>query len=380
MKDLLLFSSDFPPNDGGIARLCSEIAAGCTRAGVEVLVIAPAPRKGIPTPPSRIRELRVSRPRPWREWNSYRALHDRIGRGPVVCGLWYPDGLLAQAAGARPRVILAHGSELMPSRARWRREIWRRVQRRVCEAADLVVANSEYTRKLVLERAPGANALALPLAVDHERFSPGDREEAKRRFGVANRVVLSTVSRLHAYKGHDVVLRAIAATSERSRRNLVYLIAGKGPHQGELERQVTELGLAEQVRFLGFVPEDDLPDLYRASDLFLLCTREAAERQEVDGFGLVFLEAQACGTPVIGTRTGGIPDAVKEGEGGWLIEQDDAAALSRFLCQLVDDPTAFLVAGKRARKRVERECTWEHYVRRFVGALESLEMPARRAK
>jgi phosphatidylinositol alpha-1,6-mannosyltransferase len=144
-----------------------------------------------------------------------------------------------------------------------------------------------------------------------------------------------------------------------------------------LERQVAELGLSEQVRFLGFVPEDDLPDLYRASDLFLLCTREAAERQEVEGFGLVFLEAQACGTPVVGTRTGGIPDAVKEGEGGWLIGQDDTAALSGLLSQLVDDPAAFLAAGKLARERVERQCTWEQYVRRFIGALESLEMPTR---
>jgi phosphatidylinositol alpha-1,6-mannosyltransferase len=380
MRDLLLLSFDYPPNDGGIARLCSEIAAGCTRVGVDVQVITPAPRKGIPAPPLIACELRVRYPRPWREWDGFRALQDRVSRGPVVCGLWYPDGLLAQVAGARPRVILAHGSELMPSKARWRRDIWRRLLRRVCEAADLVVANSEYTRKLVLEKAPRANAVAIPLAVDHERFCPGDGEKAKRQFGVANKVVLSTVARLHAFKGHDVVLRAIAASSERTRRDMVYLIAGKGPHQSELERQVAELGLTEQVRFLGFVAEDELPDLYRASDLFLLCTREVVERQEVDGFGLVFLEAQACGTPVIGTRTGGIPDAVKEGEGGWLIEEDDAAALSMLLSQLVDDPTLFVATGKRGRERVERECTWENYVRRFVGALESLEMKGRRAK
>ncbi len=145
----------------------------------------------------------------------------------------------------------------------------------------------------------------------------------------------------------------------------------EGPHQGGLERQVTELGLAEQVRFLGFVPEDDLPDLYRASDLFLLCSREVIEHQEGEGFGLVFLEAQACGTPVIGTRTGGIPDAVKEGEGGWLIGQDDSAMLARILSSLADDPEPFRKAGQEARKRVERECTWEHYMRRFTSALEA---------
>lgn len=366
-----MFSYDYPPNVGGIARLCSEIATGWARAGADVQVIAPAARTGTPTLPLRIREIRLSRRRLWWEWNSYRALRDRICRGPVICGLWYPDGLLAQAADARPRVILAHGFELMPSKARWRREIWRQMLRCVCESADLVVANSECTRKLVLESAPRAKAMAIPLGVDYRRFSPGKGEEAKRRFGVANKVVLTSASRLQAYKGHDVVLRAIAACSERSRRNFIYLIAGTGPHQGELERQVTELGLAEQVRFLGFVPEDDLPDLYRASDLFLLCSREVIERQEIEGFGLVFLEAQACGTPVIGTRTGGIPDAVKEGEGGWLIAQDDSAMLARILSSLADDPEPFRKAGQEARKRVERECTWEHYMRRFTSALEA---------
>src|ERR1035437_7474412 len=322
MKDLLLFSYDYPPNDGGIARLCSEIAAGCARGGMDVQVIAPAPRNGTPVPPPRTRELRVRRSRPWRGGDSYPALRDRPPLGPVICGLWYPDGLLAQAAGARPRIILAHGFELAPSKARWRRPIWRRMMRSVCESADLVVANSDYTLGLLLEGAPKAKAVTIPLGVDHERFSPGDTLEAKRRFDVANKVVLSSVSRLEAYKGHEVVLRAIAALSEHSRRSLVYLIAGRGPYQYELERKVAGLGLAEQVRFLGFVPEDNLPDLYRASDLFLVCSRKVIEHQDVEGFGLVFLEAQACGIPVIGTRTGGIPDAVKEGEGGWLIEQD----------------------------------------------------------
>jgi phosphatidylinositol alpha-1,6-mannosyltransferase len=95
---------------------------------------------------------------------------------------------------------------------------------------------------------------------------------------------------------------------------------------------------------------------------------------------LVFLEAQACGIPVVGTRTGGIPDAVKEGEGGWLIEQGDVAALSRFLSRLVDDPTEFVEAGKRARNRVVQQCTWEHYMRQFIASLESLEMPDEGAK
>jgi phosphatidylinositol alpha-1,6-mannosyltransferase len=259
----------------------------------------------------------------------------------------------------------------MPTEARWRRSLWGRMLRNVCESANLVVANSEYTRKLVIKKAPRARVVAVPLAVDHERFSPGDRADARRRLGLTGKIVLSSVCRIHAYKGHDVALRAMAAISERERKNMVYLIAGKGPHRDEVERLATELGLTAHVRFLGFVPEEELPYLYRASDLFLLCTRESAERREVEGFGLVFLEAQACGTPVVGVRTGGIPDAVKEGEGGWLIEQDDVVAVSKILSRLVDGPAAFREMGARARERVERECTWDQYMRRFVCAMES---------
>jgi phosphatidylinositol alpha-1,6-mannosyltransferase len=241
----------------------------------------------------------------------------------------------------------------------------------VCESADLVVAISEYTRRLTLEAAPRATVVTVPLGVNHEHFCPGDKELAKKRFGADGKVVLSSVSRLQAYKGHETVLRALAELPERQRNRVVYLIAGKGPCGDELRKLASDLGLSEQVRFLGFVPEEDLPDLYRASDLFVLCTRETSEQQEVEGFGLVFLEAQACGTPVVGTRTGGIPDAMKEGEGGWLIEQDDAEALSKILLGLAGDPESFRTAGLAARRRVERECTWGHYIDRFRTVLEA---------
>jgi phosphatidylinositol alpha-1,6-mannosyltransferase len=245
------------------------------------------------------------------------------------------------------------------------------MMRSVCESADLVIANSEYTLEKLLESAPKAKAVAIPLGVNHEHFCPGDTGAAKRRFRVADKLVLSSVSRLEGYKGHDVVLRAIAACSECIRERLVYLIAGKGPHRGALEQQVVELGLSNQVRFLGFVPEENLPDLYRASDLFVICSREIIGNQDVEGFGLVFLEAQSCGTPVVGSRTGGIPDAVKDGHGGWLIAQDDSAMLARIVTSLAEDPERFRKAGQEARRRIELDCTWDKYMSRFASALKA---------
>jgi phosphatidylinositol alpha-1,6-mannosyltransferase len=129
------------------------------------------------------------------------------------------------------------------------------------------------------------------------------------------------------------------------------------------------LGPAELVRWLGYVPEVDLPDLYRSADLFLLCTREDRGQAEVEGFGLAFLEAQACGIPVVGTRTGGISDAVAEGQGGWLIDQDNTGALAAILADLVETPAEFERMGRIARERVEQECTWDHYIDRFIQAV-----------
>jgi phosphatidylinositol alpha-1,6-mannosyltransferase len=366
----LLFSFDYPPNDGGISRLCGEIVTAWNRRGTGVHVLAQrmGARVGA-TPVPRVPEVRVAANRPWREFNAFQVLR-RTGTGNlVVSGIWYPEGLLALLAGARPLVILAHGSELMPTRERWRRRIWRELLRYVCESADLIVANSEYTRRLVLRVAPRARVAAVPLGVDHLRFTPGNRSLAKKRFAISQELVISSVSRVHAYKGHDIVLQALASIPEPIRRQIVYIVAGVGPDLAALHTRASKLDVMEQVRFLGFVPEQDLPDLYRASDLFLLCTRETAHDQEVEGFGMAFLEAQACGTPVVGTRTGGIPDAIREGDGGWLIDQDDVDALGSILLKLADNPDEFREAGLMARRRVERECTWNHYMQQFRAVL-----------
>jgi phosphatidylinositol alpha-1,6-mannosyltransferase len=318
---------------------------------------------------SMLSEIRVPAHRPAREWRSFLWLRMQPRDIPVICGVWYPEGLVALLSGASRRVILAHGAELLPPVAKWRRPLWAILQRWVLESADLVVANSEYTRKLVLTVAPNARVEAIPLAVDHERFAPGDRISAKQRLGLVGKQVICTVSRIHRYKGHEVVLRAISQLSPNEHAVLAYLVVGAGPYEEELKKLAVQLGLNSVVRWCGFVSEDDLSLVYRASDLFVLCTQEALAERAVEGFGLVFLEAQACGTAVVGTRTGGICDAVKDGEGGWLIEENDTTALTNILRQLVHSPETVRTAGVQARQRILREFTWDHYMKRFSVAI-----------
>lgn len=368
----ILLSFDYPPHDGGIARLCAQLVKGLSNQGVpiDVLTVAGLGVDGTQVPA--VPEWRVTSRRPWCELAILRRLRRRRGTGTLLCDLWYPAGALGVLAGFRPLVILAHGAELRFSPRDPRKPLWAWLRRFVLEHADLVIANSTYTSGLVRSAAPNARVASVRLSVDHERFSPGDRAKARRRFRIPEekRVILS-VSRLWRYKGHDVVLRALSHLSDEIQERFIYVIAGKGPDEESLRHEANRLNLDSVVRWLGYVPEDDLPDLYRCADLFVLCTRDSSVDGRIEGFGLVFLEAQACGVPVVGTRSGGIPDAVEEDEGGWLIAQDADNELADILQLLASDPLAFAQMGRKGRSRVEREMTLDGYITRMRSVLSS---------
>lgn len=377
----LILSFDYPPLGGGISRLCAELARKLAqRVPDQVQVLSQRARAPQWFEAAEgTHEVRVPASRPARELQAVRELRRlQTGSAPgadpwVICGLWYPEAILAGLAGFKKRVIFAHGAELLPARARWRRALWRKLARASLDGARLVIANSHFTAALVRKLAPKAHVVALPLGVDAEKFKPLDRAECRRRFGADRELVIGSVSRLHRFKGHETVFRALQSLPPEARSRIRYLIAGTGPDRAYLERQATSLGVADCVRWLGHVADSALPALYSALDLFTLCTRQEENDQNVEGFGLVFLEAQACGTPVVGTRTGGIPDAIHPGEGGWLIEQDDHTALSSLLSEALTDPAKLSEAGKRARARVERECTWQHFVQKFWEELQKAE-------
>jgi phosphatidylinositol alpha-1,6-mannosyltransferase len=365
---LTVFSFDYPPLNGGIARLCNQIANSIAGSGVVTRVISAA-SQGDPPESGGAVEHRIDLPRFLRELRAVIMLARPDADEVVLCSRWYPEGLLAFLAGARPRLILAHGSELFPPRAACRRWLWRLLQRKTLESADGVIANSRYTRDLVLRVAPRARVRNLSLGVDTNRFTAVERQAARARFSTVGKIAIGSVSRLQAHKGHDVVLKAIAELPAKTRENLVYLIAGMGPNRVHLEAEATRLGVADHIRWLGHVPEPQLPDVYRACDLFVLCSRAADDQRAVEGFGLVYLEAQACGTPVVGTRTGGIPDAIEDGKGGWLIDEDDHLRLSQILETLVMDLGPFQEAGRTARVRIEQYCTLGHYQAKLSHAL-----------
>lgn len=364
----MLLSYDYPPNDGGISRLCAAAVTELLDRGtpVEVLTLQAANQSGLRRPGSAVGE--VPRKKLHRELATGRVLMTRGRNSALLASVWNPEGTVAWLLRRRDLWVMAHGNEVLPYPRGGFQAVKGWLRRRVLGHAQAVICNSRYTEGLVKALQPTARTCVINPGVDASRFQVGNDVAACRaRFGFSTekRLVLS-VSRMDAYKGHDVVLRAIAALPAEARAEVHYVVAGKGSHLPVLQALADSLGVSEQVSWLGFVDDAELPYLYKAADLFVLCTREDPQARGVEGFGMVFLEAQAAGLPVIGTRAGGIPDAIAEGKGGWLIEQDDAAALATHLQELVVDPLPYREQGRKGRARAETSASWSAYVDKLM--------------
>lgn len=246
-------------------------------------------------------------------------LNGHVYHGPLAL-------LLARYTGSR-LVTQLHGTE-----------IWTQLARKhvvPLSQSDIVLTVSRDTlgrlRGQVL--AEPDNGIVLGNTVQPE-FTPGDRMAARTQFGLGQEQVLLTVSRLDSherYKGHDRIIRLLAALRAEG-RDVIYLIAGTGDDGQRLLSLARELAVSDHVRFLGRTPYAQLPDLYRAADLFVLPSTG-------EGFGIVFLEAMACGTPALGLATGGAPDALGDGALGFCVtEADLPAALRRALDAPRPDP------------------------------------------
>lgn len=349
MKRLVIFSYDFPSNNGGISRLCSEIYNQCHATRTPVLVITCCQGE------NKSDIIRIKEKRGLLDIKMFLQLKRCLKVGDIILtDTFHPAGFLAELTGY-PTYILAHGAEYLPGNSFFRRKLFPQYRKHVLGKATKVIANSSYTKGLVLSCNPLSNVVALPLAVDNVHFHP---TKDKSKDGLLH---LCTISRLLKFKAQDFVIKTIAKLPNNYKSKIRFVIGGKGEYKTMLEKLVRDLHVEEIVHFCGFIPDNKLCDFYSENDVFILTTREEPCNNNVEGFGLVFTEAQACGTPTIGARTGGISDAIEEGNGGWLIEQDNEEELSKLLMLLIDNPNIKKIEGEKALKRIVNNCTWTIY-------------------
>jgi phosphatidylinositol alpha-1,6-mannosyltransferase len=220
-----------------------------------------------------------------------------------------------------------------------------RLQQRAVEAADLILCVSRYTRARVIEWAAIApeRVLVLPNTVA-EAFMPGDGSALRESWGLQNKLVLLTVGRMDAregYKGHDRVIAALPQLLAAG-RDIVYVVVGEGDDRSRLQNLAAEQDVTEHVRFVGGLDQAVLVDAYRMADLFVMPSSG-------EGFGIVFLEAMACGTPALGLAAGGAVDALSDGELGTMASETEfGQVLARLLASPKPDPLA-LAAEVRSR-------------------------------
>jgi phosphatidylinositol alpha-1,6-mannosyltransferase len=374
---LVLVTQDFPPARGGIQTWAVEIARRLSKRCERLAVIAPAAegsealdaelgvrviRTG--TPNTLVLTSAPARARPATREGFDRSRHAQWSTAPAA-------RVLRRLGKLRRVAIAAHGRELLL-------EPWARVgaaqrgydgvRRRELAGADCILAGSRYTGDLVKGLgARGDRILVTRYGTDPERFRPLDALPLRERLELGKRPVLLTIARLVPRKGIDSVLEALAAV-RRAVPDLVYVVAGDGPDRERLVELARRLGVDESVRFVGAVEDAELPLWYSLGDVFVMPSR--SDPPDVEGFGIVYLEAAACERPVVAARAGGVPDAVADGVSGLLVEPGDRDGLARALAELLSDPARRANLGRRARERVLAELTWDRIADATFAALE----------
>jgi phosphatidyl-myo-inositol dimannoside synthase len=388
---IVLVSEVFPPTVGGSGMLLESTYRRLQDVTVSVLTDGPpgstvgsrghlavhhvpmrAPDWGLLRPSCLRRHVRVAR-----------AIRKLSTRADVVhCGRGLPEGLsarLAQLPGGAKYVCWAHGEEL--GFASTSRELTS-LMRRVLADASALIANSANSKRLLIDRwsVPDAKVHVVYPGVDTDRFNPGVNGGGLRMqvAGDADVVFLS-VGRLQRRKGHDMVIAALPEV-RRAVPRVRYIVVGDGPDRPVLEQQARDAGVADITRFVGAVDDDDLPRWYRAADVFVLPNR--TDGVDFEGFGIVFLEAAAAGLPVVGGRSGGVPETMIDHVTGRLVSGTDVTELASVLIGLASSRDVRVGLGRSGRARAISDFSWARAAAQVAALDEAIRRerdPAARA-
>jgi phosphatidylinositol alpha-1,6-mannosyltransferase len=380
MVKTLLLTDEFPPIMTGISRLMGEIAHRYPKG--ELLVSTGQHRDSLETD-GRFAGTVIDRLP-----ISTKSLHGFAGLmfwSRRVVGLarthkprfaWAdsirPAGYPAKWAHERMGMeygVLVHGGDLLKElHAIHHKPLTRKSGRALLRSAAAVVANSQWTREQAQKvlRELGLDPQAervkvVPLGTDPDLFHPGiDAREVRERYRLNGGRWALTVARLESYKGIDMALRAVARVRKEG-IDLHYAVIGAGKRNA-FRKLADDLKIADAVRFVGPVPDADLPALYNAAEVYIGVSRQA-EGTRIEGFGVALAEASACGLPVIAGRSGGLAEAVQDGETGLVVDPDDPEAIVQAMGRVLGDQLLARRLGQGARKSVETYYNWERVIR-----------------
>lgn len=381
MSKTFLLTDEFPPIVTGIARLMGEIARRYPPG--ELLVSTGQHRDSLEID-ARYSGTTIDRlPIPTRSLHGFAGLmfwsrrvgslarvhKPRFAWADSVRPATYPAKWAYERVGT-PYGVLVHGGDLLAElHAIHHKPFARKSARALLKSAAAVVANSHWTREQAQKvlRELGLDPQAervkvVPLGTDPELFRPDiDPRDVRARYRLNGGRWALTVARLESYKGVDVALEAVAQV-RRGGVDLHYVVAGTGKKRDALKKRALDLGLGDVVRFVGSVPDADLPALYNAAEVYLGVSRHGGE-DRIEGFGVALAEAAASGIAVIAGRSGGLAEAVQDGETGLVVEPDSPGAVGQALERVLGDQLFARRMGLAARKAVESYYNWDRVIR-----------------
>jgi len=360
---VLVVTNDFPPREGGIETFVRSLCDQLDPADVVVFTSsmpgATSYDDGLPFTVVRHWASRLL-PTPLATRHAARLLRDH-GCDRVLFGAAAPLGLMApalRAAGARRVVAMTHGHET------WWATVpgARAALRRIAAGADVLTYVSGWCGERIAAALPARRSLELRRlapGVDGSRFRPGcGGAELRTSLGLDGVPVVTCVSRLVPRKGQDTLIRAWPAV-RAALPDAVLVLVGGGPARAELEELARSAGVAGAVRFTGSVPWATIPPYVELGDVFAMPCRTRRFGLEPEALGIVLLEAAACGLPVVAGDSGGVPDAVRHGDTGYLVDPYNPVAVSTRLVELLRDPDRARRMGAAGRAWVASEWTWD---------------------
>ena len=381
MTKTFLLTGEFPPMQTGIARMMGEVTRRYPRG--ELLVSTGQHRDSqdsdvrfngaivdrLPVPNKALRNLAGLLFWSRRVATLARQFKPRFAWCDSIRPCTYPAKWMHERIGTRYGVFVHGGDLLKELHAIHHSRFARKTAKALFGSADAVVANSQWTREQAqtVLRELGLDPLAdhvklVPLGTDPEQFRPGiDTQAVRSRYRMNGGDWVLTVARLEAYKGVDTSLKAVAQVRSEG-HDVNYLVVGSGKQRKSYERLAKELGIAEHVRFVGNVPEAELPALFNTATAYIGVSRRA-DGSRVEGFGVALAEASACGLPVIAGDSGGLAEAVHDGETGLVVDPDDPAAVAAALKRLLDDQLLARRLGQAGRKAIETYYNWDRVIR-----------------
>lgn len=376
---LLLVTQDFPPNTGGIETYSMELAKRFVNFAEDFAVMAPSHQNAsqiddtLPFPVYRIPVknslLPLAAPFPV----MYYMLEKRFDT--ALHAQWQTSGssIFSKKMGYPKNIyVAAHARELLISPfngdSGWFSRKLHSRRKKMFAKIDGFFPVSNYTASLLhKEGIPKHKTHVVGNGTDPSVFKPIDTRDLAEELNVQNQKVILSICRLVPRKGLDLVIKAVAELVKK-RKDIVYLIGGTGPDEKKLQSLVSEYELENHVRFLGRIPNHKMAAYYSLGDVFVMPARN--EPPDVEGFGIVFLEANSCGTPVIGSKTGGIPDAVVHGETGFLIDNNNLEQLINYLEELLNNPELAHNMGAKGRERILEKATWDHVADSILSRME----------